>query len=235
MRGLNTVHSSEVEASFQNPLDAALVDWFSSFDDNPPAGLTHLSAQERSVFAGVVSIWQGLVDPNGQGINHCAHTSYLVRNILRLAGGVDSDPVTVTVDLTTATGENVALGHRNPKIRRQPSGYQSWTGHEIVYIPAWSLALDLTIGQISLLHPNLAGSLVDPVTEKLAEAPRLGTTFTTTVLASGGAPFGNATYTVCRANYSYRDAQGWAEQQVELDRGVEGAVQILKAAGISTA
>ncbi|MFF1946162.1 hypothetical protein ACFVWF_28970 [Rhodococcus qingshengii] len=227
--------SSEVEQSFQNPLDVALTAWFSTFDDNPPSGLAHLSSEERRVFAGVVSIWQGMLDPNGQGINHCAHTSYMVRNILRSTFGIDSDPLTVTVDLTTMAGETVTLGHRNPRIRRQPSGYQSWTGHEIVYIPAWSLALDLTIGQISLLQKNLAGVLVDPVTEKLTEAPRLGTKFTTTVLASGGAPFADATYTICRPNYSYRDVQLWAAQQAELDQGVERAAAVLQAAGLTSA
>lgn len=221
------------EQSYRNPFDAALDRWFRSFEVKTPPGVAHLSSHDQHVLKAVVKCWNGVLDPDVRGINHCAYTSYLVRNILRLAAGIDSEPVTVTADVTTVTGETLTLGERNPKVRRHPSGHQSWSGHEIIYIPTWSVALDLTIGQISSLRTNLADIVVDPAAAHLTQTPRRGTTFTAALHTWGVVPFGHAIYTVCRPNYSYRDAQGWAAQQNDLDQDITLVVERLAADGIS--
>ncbi|WP_415977464.1 hypothetical protein [Rhodococcus sp. 077-4] len=230
------MNDAELDESFRNPLDQALTRWAGTLEHQPPPDLAHVPAEDRRLLGAVVSVWQGILDPNGQGINHCAHTSYLVRNILKGVAGIDSHPVTVTVDLEFANrgGTRVSLGQRNPRIRKLANGYPTWTGHEIIYIPQWSVALDLTAGQVSLLHPTLKGCVVYPVAVRLSVEPRTGTSFPAEVIASDIGVFGQAVYTVGRANYSYREAAQWSAQQAELDRGVAHAVATLEEAGFSS-
>lgn len=233
---MSCVNDAELDESFRNPLDQALTWWAATLEHQPPPDLAHVPAEDRRLLGAVVAVWQGILDPNGQGINHCAHTSYLVRNILSDLAGIDSQPVTVTATIEVANQEaaRVTLGERNPRIRKLANGYPTWTGHEIIYIPQWSVALDLTVGQVSLLHPTLKGCVVYPVAVRLPAAPRTGSSFPAGVTASGIGVLGQAVYTAGRANYSYRDFAQWSAQQTELDRGVAHAVATLKEAGLSS-
>lgn len=227
------MNDADLDESFRNPLDQALTRWASTLEHRPPPDLAHVPTDDRSLLGAVVSVWQGILDPNGRGINHCAHTSYLVRNILSDLAGIDSEPVTVNASIEVANKEaaRVTLGQRNPRIRTLPNGNPSWTGHEIIYVPQWSVALDLTVGQVSLLHPTLEGCVVYPVAVRLPVAPRVGTSFAAGLIAPDIGVLGQAVYTVGRANYSYREAAQWSAEQTELDRAVTNGVATLKDAG----